>query len=317
MTRCKICQNSSGNKIHTAYEMYFGLREQFEYVECASCGCLQIKEVPKNLEKYYPINYYSYQLKSNPRKTPIRTFLRRQRSKYCLFGNNKIWPLRSNKYSSFKWFKKTNVKFDSSILDVGCGNGKLLNRMQRNGFHNLTGVDPFIKENLFYQNGVKVLKKEILELEGQFDLIMCHDSFEHMPQPLDVLKKFYELLKPNKFVLIKIPVASCFAWRHYGVNWFALDAPRHLFLHTIKSIKLLSKQARFKIVDIEFDSTENQFIYSELYLKDIPLVASSKYLHDSHRPIFSKQQIKAFKAKAEELNRKNDGDHACFYLYKE
>ena len=203
------------------------------------------------------------------------------------------------------------------VLDVGCGNGRLLNRMQRSGFHNLMGVDPFIKEDLFYQNGVRVLKKEIVELEGQFDLIMCHDSFEHMPNPLDVLKKFNELLKPNKYVLIKIPVASSFAWRHYGVNWFALGAPSHLFLHTIKSIRLLCKQAGFKVSDIEFDSNENQFIYSELYLKDIPFVDSSKYLKDSHQPIFSQKQIEAFKVKAKELNKNNNGDHACFYLYKE
>jgi len=260
--------------------MSIGSKEPFEYVECASCGCLQIKEIPNNIEKYYRENYFPHRLMKNPKNTPIRTFFRRQRSKYCLFGNNKLWPLRSRKYSSFKWFKKTNVKFDSSILDVGCGNGRLLNRMQRSGFHNLMGVDPFIKEDLFYQNGVRVLKKEIVELEGQFDLIMCHDSFEHMPNPLDVLKKFNELLKPNKYVLIKIPVASSFAWRHYGVNWFALGAPSHLFLHTIKSIRLLCKQAGFKVSDIEFDSNENQFIYSELYLKDIPFVDSSKYLKD-------------------------------------
>ena len=85
--------------------------------------------------------------------------------------------------------------------------------MTRDGFQNLTGIDPFIKENLIYPNGVKVLKKCIFELEGQFDLIISNDSLEHS-NPLIVLHKFYELLKHNKFVLIKIPVASSFAWRH-------------------------------------------------------------------------------------------------------
>lgn len=317
MTVCKICKNASGNKSHVAYEMGFGLREPFEYIECASCGCLQIREVPKNLKKYYPEDYYSYQLRKIPGANPVGTFLRRQRSKYCLFGNNKIWPLRSKKYDSFKWFKKTKVKFDSSILDVGCGHGKLLNRMTRDGFQNLTGIDPFIKENLIYPNGVKILKKYIFELEGQFDLIISNDSFEHMPNPLIVLHKFYELLKHNKFVLIKIPVASSFAWRHYGVNWVALDAPRHLFLHTIKSIQLLSKHAGFKILDIKFISTKRQFIYSELYRKDISFVDANKYLQDSRHPIFSKKQIEDFKAQAKELNRNSDGDQALFYLYKE
>jgi SAM-dependent methyltransferase len=297
--------------------MMLGFRDEFEYFECASCGCLQIKTIPWDLSRYYPEKYYSYQTKKNHRKNPIRTLLRRQRSKYCLFGKNKLWPLRSDKYGSFSWFKRMKIKFNSAILDVGCGAGKLLIRMHRDGFYNLMGVDPFIKESIFYRNGVKILKKHIYELEGSFDCIIFNHSFEHMPQPLNVLKKIYELLKPDRYVLIRIPVAASYAWRHYGVNWVALDAPRHLFLHTVRSIQLLSKQARFEVVEIEFDSTEFQFLGSELYLRNIPLKDRSLYLKNSQNSIFSEKQLQEFKNKAIQLNAANDGDQACFYLYKE
>ena len=132
---CRVCQNSAGNRIFTAREMMFGSRETFDYIECASCGCIQIIEIPADIEKYY---HY-------PQK-PIRTYLRRQRSKVCLLGKNKLWPLCSKKYGSFSWFRKTNTTFDSKILDVGSGYGKLLLRMQRDGFLNLTGVDPYIED---------------------------------------------------------------------------------------------------------------------------------------------------------------------------
>ena len=131
------------------------------------------------------------------------------------------------------------------------------------------------------------------------------------------MKKFYELLKPDRYVLIRIPVAASYAWRHYGVNWVALDAPRHLFLHTVRSIRLLSKQAGFKVVDIEFDSTEFQFLGSEFYLRNIPLKDRSLYLKNPQNSIFSEKQIQEFKDKAIKLNEENDGDQACFYLYKE
>ena len=299
--------------------MLFGLRETFEYLECASCGCLQIKEVPDDLSKYYPEGYYSHQIKKNPQKNPLRTFVRRQRSRYCLYGKNALWPLRSGKYGSFSWFKKTKTDFDSAVLDVGCGNGKLLNRMQRDGFRNLTGVDAYIKKSLFYRNGVKVLKTDILdpELAGSFDLIMSHHSFEHMSQPLEVLKKFHTLLKPDRFVLLRTPVAASYAWHHYGVNWFALDAPRHLFLHTAASMELLSARAGFKVADIEFDSTETQFLHSELYVKNIAFKDMDRYLQNSQSPVFSKPQIEEFKARAAELNNTGQGDQACFYLYKQ
>jgi 2-polyprenyl-3-methyl-5-hydroxy-6-metoxy-1,4-benzoquinol methylase len=315
---CRICQNSVGNRIFTAREMMFGSRETFDYIECASCGCLQIIEIPSDIEKYYyyPQTFYSLEIRKNPKKKPIRTYLRRQRSKFCLSGKNKTWPLHSTRYGSFRWFKKTKITFDSKILDVGCGYGKLLFRMQRDGFLNLTGVDPYIKEDISYRNGVKVFKKHVFELNGQYDLIMSHHSLEHMPQPLDVLKKIYELLKPNRYAIIRIPIASSYSWRHYGVNWVALDAPRHLFSHTTKSMQLLSKKAGFIVADIDFDSTERQFIISELYSKGIALKDSNYYLRNPRRSIFSKEQIEAFKAKAIELNAKGDGDQACFYLYK-
>ncbi len=318
MSTCGICHNDRDNNVYTAHEMLFGSGESFEYIECASCGCLQIKEIPNNLSKYYPHNYYSYSIKENPKKKPVRTLLRRQRSRYCLYGKNTLRWVKSSKYGSFNWFKKTNINFDSAILDVGCGNGKLLNRMQRDGFRDLTGVDPFIEESLFYKNGVQVLKKNILDLDatGQFDLIMSHHSFEHMPQPLNVLKKFHALLKPQRFVLIRTPVAVSYAWRRYGVKWFALDAPRQLFLHKVASMELLSIQAGFKVANIEFDSTATQFLHSELYIKNIPFKDKKRYLEDVQSPLFSKQQIEEFKARASKLNDTGQGDQACFYLYK-
>ena len=318
MGACAICDNDRNNKAYTANEMLFGSREAFEYIECASCGCLQIKEIPDDLGQYYPENYYSYEVKKEPTKKPLRTFLRRLRSRYCLYGKNSMRWMKSSKYGSFNWFKKTNIHFDSAILDVGCGQGKLLNRMHRDGFRDLTGVDPFIAESLFYKNGVRVLKTNILDLDsqGQFDLIMSHHSFEHMPQQLEVLKKFHVLLKPQRFVLIRTPVAASYAWRRYGINWFALDAPRHLFLHTAASMELLSTQSGFKVADIEFDSTETQFLHSELYSRNIAFKDKDHHLENAQSPMFSKQQIEEFIAMAKELNEEGQGDQACFYLYK-
>ncbi len=92
------------------------------------------------------------------------------------------------------------------------------------------------REMMFgYSSGVRVLRKHVAELDGAFDFIMLHHSFEHMPDPLPTLQKRYSLLKPDRYVLISM---------------------------------------------------------------------------------FSPDDIRWFRARAAELNALQDGDQACFYLYK-
>jgi predicted SAM-dependent methyltransferase len=145
---------------------------------------------------------------------------------------------------------------------------------------------------------------------------MLNHSFEHMPDPLSVLKKLYEIVSPGKYVMIRIPVADCHAWEKYNVNWVALDPPRHLFVHTTKSMEMLAKESGFELARIMHDSNEKQFWGSEQYLKDIPLLDSKSYFENPNNSIFTKKQIKVYRAKTRELNKKHQGDAACFYLYK-
>jgi hypothetical protein len=56
---CAICGNDADNRIFTAREMMFGLRESFDYLECSKCGCLQQLDVPEDLSRLYD-NYYSF-----------------------------------------------------------------------------------------------------------------------------------------------------------------------------------------------------------------------------------------------------------------
>jgi SAM-dependent methyltransferase len=313
--RCKVCDNTNDNRLYVAKEMMFGFRDEFEYIECSACGCLQLKTIPANIEKYYPDNYYSYASKgedhmiqsSLPKK--LKRLLKKQLLDFYLQGNGFIGKMLSGKFESYyPWIRKNMVKSNSAILDVGCGSGELLLRMYNDGFRNLTGVDPFIKEDIHYKCGITIHKKQLDELTGKYDLVMLHHAFEHMDEPAAVLKKINRLLNPGGMLLIRIPIADSFAWKKYGVNWVQLDAPRHFFLHTNKSMKILSQQSAFELSDVFYDSWSLQFYGSEKYLKDIPL--------RDEREIFSKEEMEKFEQEAHELNNKKQGDAACFYLRK-
>ncbi len=145
---------------------------------------------------------------------------------------------------------------------------------------------------------------------------MMNHSFEHMPNQLEVLINLHNILETGGYLMIRIPIVDKYSWRKYGLNWIAIDPPRHYYLHTEKSIELLANKSGFKLEYVDYDSTDFQFIGSEQVLKGIPLRSSESYFHNKKESIFTKKEIKKFKAKAQQLNKDKDGDFAVFYLRK-
>jgi ubiquinone/menaquinone biosynthesis C-methylase UbiE len=206
------------------------------------------------------------------------------------------------------------VKSDSSILDIGSGVGSLILNLRNKGFKDITGTDIFIKNDILYDDHLRILKKELKDIEGKFDFIMLNHSFEHMPDQDEVLKHLYRLIKPSKTVMIRIPVKTDYIWNRYGVNWGSIDAPRHFYLHTLKSMEIIAKKNNFRVEEVIFDSGIFQFFSSEQYIKDIPLRSAKSYYLKNKNSIFSKSEIKKFQKMAKELNNTRQGDGACFYL---
>ncbi len=317
MLCCRICTNSEGNLSFTVREMMFGFRDKFEYYQCAECGCLQIAEIPQNIAKYYPQDYYSFNTnKDSLLKSAYmegKQYLENKIAKQSLGQENLIGKLFAKKYDSFtwpEWLKIAQVEQDRAILDVGCGAGDLLLKMQKAGFSKLTGIDPYLNQDIHYENKVAILKCSLNELTEKYDFIMLNHSFEHMDDPLLTLKNIHRLLFSERFALIRIPVVQCHAWETYGVNWYQLDVPRHFFLHTRKSMELLAAQAGFTVSKIIYDSTGAQFWMSEGYGRDIPFVEQLK------SPPVSRSARNKFDEKAKALNKEGRGDQACFFLQK-
>lgn len=319
--QCKICGNSSNNQSFIVREMMFGTREKFTYFKCSSCGCLQIAEIPEDITKFYPKDsYYSYQYPES--KNTFRQKLKKRVKCFCFnvfYCYKNLFFLKRLPYfrtlEAMGWVKlllqEKAIKKTSAILDVGCGAGLLLQEMNNWGFKNLTGIDPFIEKdisNIVNGRGYKVLKESAFEHNGFYDLIMLHHAFEHIDNPLQILKRLHEMLSPQGILLIRIPVSDCYVWRKYGINWFQIDAPRHFFLHTTSSMTLLSKEAEFVFKQVIYDSTEAQFIQSEKYCKDIPFFENLGFMPSNY--------LQNCKKQARLLNQMMDGDQACFLFQK-
>lgn len=316
-TKCISCGNSSDYQLHVVKEMMYGLREEFKYFECLNCGCLQIVNIPVNLEKYYLNNYYSFSeiYKSNDLSKKIRFFSMNELNRYSFFGTGILGRCINMKYNSpeGELLRKLGIRKDWSILDVGCGAGIWLFSLCKIGFNNLYGVDPFVSKDID-EGSVHIKRGKIYDITQKFDLIRSHHSFEHISDQYETLLKMKEILTSKGICIIAMPVKTEFIWKKYGTNWVQIDAPRHLIIHTVTSFKMLTQKAGFEVSDVIFNSTAFQFLGSEKYLKDIPLRSNKSHSVNPQNSIFSKKMISYYKQEAKRLNRESQGDQAIFVL---
>jgi SAM-dependent methyltransferase len=313
-TACRICGNTAGNRRYAAREMMLGLRDEFSYLECRACGCLQLEQIPDDMAKYYPASYYSL-----TQHGWLKTFLRRSWALHAYQRPNPVGWLLSElvvPHEAVLAIRRTGLGKNAAILEVGCGSGRLLLDLAWLGFTNLTGVDPFITQDIRHPDGLTILKQRVEAMTGEFDLVMLHHSFEHTDQPLTVMQAVSRLLKPGGYAIFRIPVVSSFAWRQYGVNWANLDAPRHFFLHTFESMRLLADQSGLQLLETLHEGNDEQFWVSEEYARDIPRSDPRSLKSNLLKMMLAFPKIRRCKAKAKELNLKRQGDLVCFHFQK-
>lgn len=333
LLKCRICENTDRNTIYKVREMMLGLRDTHNYFECADCGCLQIVEVPENIQEYYPSDdYYSYDVVKPI--TGIKGKLIRNRDRFAATGKGILGGVMQQiqPHDKLPSLQHADVTLDSKILDVGCGAGHLLHSMKEAGFTNILGIDPFNTEDIQYDNGLTIIKNSIHDLpknsnqesntgdlnaaKGGWDLIMFNHSYEHVYDQVEVLEKTWDLLKPGGICMLRIPTVTSWAWRHYSEDWVQLDAPRHFFLHSIKSVHMLAEKTGFELKNVEYDSFAFQSWGSEQYKQDIALHDENSYAVNPEKSPFNAEEIKSYTEHSKVLNKAKAGDQAAFYLKK-
>ena len=305
----------------TLRENLHATKEMFSYFQCSNCGCIQIAEIPADIGKYYPTDYYAFNAEGGNKYVDKKLdFFRKTQAEYLIHGKNKflgsLFTIGFPAPKVFTWIRNLKLSKSDKVLDIGCGTGATLKQMYQLGYLHLTGADPFIEKDYYFSDTFKIYKTDPLELDeaNKFDCIMMHHSFEHMEHEAPVLKKAKRLLKPGGKILIRIPIYSKPLLDKYGINLASLDAPRHFYVHSVKSMKIMLGQAGLNLDKVDYDADEFSFWASEEYIKDICSSDENSYAKDRKKSIFSKKEIKVFKKEIQKLNDQGQSDCAAFYI---
>jgi 2-polyprenyl-3-methyl-5-hydroxy-6-metoxy-1,4-benzoquinol methylase len=317
---CPVCGNSDAKTLHSFRDNMFGTPGEYPYAECPGCGLLWQLNVPQELSEYYrnsgeQESYYSF----NPKRIGgLQALLKRLRLQHAVSGKGLLGKLAVKRWGEpaiADWIRHTGVTQRDAILDVGCGGGGVLREFEIAGYTHLYGIDPFLPADV-QRGALQLQKRDISEEQRRFDLVMFHHSFEHVRDPRVVLHHTQRLLHPGGKLLIRTPVGQTYAWRTFGKDWFQLEAPRHLFIHSVKSLTVLAEEAGFELQDVQFDSSDFMFWTSIQDQHGIALRSPNSYDVDPAKSMFSPDEINEFRTKAQSLNRDNDGDAAAFYFVR-
>lgn len=277
---CRVCGERGAFLSYLVREMLNGTKDEFEYFVCDNCGCLQISDVPDNLGEYYGNTYYSFGFEAGQSSD----------------------------------FDQPADSFDK-ILDVGCGSGKWLYNAAKAGCTNLYGCDPFLENEIRYGDRVQIKNCSIHEMDGDesFDMIMMQDSFEHVTDPKETLDSAFRLLKNDGTLFLSLPVFPNLAFDMFETHWYQLDAPRHIILHSLKSLNILAEQCNFTVTGHKYDSINSMLVYSFFYQNGIP---KSKFTDELVRTYFSDDAILKINSTVDSANKNNKGDHIKMTMRK-
>ena len=192
------------------------------------------------LPRIYPPSYHSYIL--DEAVGSRGSFITRMRQKA---GARRFAPIMRH--------TKSFQKID--LLDVGCGNGWLLQVIksldpERIETFGIEISEPVCEAARKLGHTIYCGRFEDIDLDRSFDVINLTHVIEHVSDPRLVVRKAYEAIKPGGLLVLETPNVGAIEWPWFKKsNWGAYHIPRHWVLFDHDTIQNLGAAEGFTMID--------------------------------------------------------------------
>jgi SAM-dependent methyltransferase len=258
---CPLCGAREVDTLGWLHDVALGVPGRFPLARCRRCGLLQqnprVRE--DQLERAYPDDYPPH-----TRDAEMPRILRHD-------GPSVHWALarwlgyrhldvRDPGARARAWARLHRRKIQDNfppwlgqgrLLDVGCANGRFLNRMKIVGW-GVAGVeiDPVaaakakaVTPDVFVGDPV-----DAPFASASFDVITSFHVVEHLTRPLAALTRMLAWLAPGGLMIVEVPNAGGVGGRMFGRYWSGLDFPRHLTHFTPATMAAMVERAGGRVV---------------------------------------------------------------------
>ena len=276
---CDICGGTDSRVLYTSHDRLHGCPGTYTGVKCRRCALVYLNPRPTaaSLTGYYPPEYECYRDEARASHLPPprarSTWVKRvafhlrleHTARRQWFGYpaqaGEGWYQRSPRlapllkllsYPASCWLDVTPCPRPGRVLDIGCGNGKTLDRFSAEGWRT-SGVElnPSIAERA-RQRGHDVFCGELAGAkfpEAHFEAVIIEHTLEHVGSPVALIREVHRILQPGGYFKIVVPNFGGLLARTFGQDWYMLDVPRHLYQFTPRTLRRLLESNGF-IVDL-------------------------------------------------------------------
>ncbi len=151
------------------------------------------------------------------------------------------------------------------VLDVGSAWGEFLIHFRPDS----KGIEVLPESVKFSKSlGLNVseynFEDEWQEKPGSFDAIWCSNVLKHVVAPHILLRRFYDTLKPDGLIFIRVPTIPS-SWIYLKLNkiflgFLGYEAVQHINAFTRKTVEFTIERAGFKVIESNIFLPKNKFL---------------------------------------------------------
>ena len=267
---CDLCRSDESEVVICQRDLLLEVtKDEFTIVRCRRCGLIYLNPRPSKelLGSYYPTVYYPpVQARPRPQLQQRAKKLSARMKRWALedyYGYPPtcapgwwrlvrpvlLWPDKSLR--EWKGRHPLPWRGEGKVLDVGCGAGGNLKNLQDQGWDphgiEISEVAAAHARELVAGNIHTGTLESTPFSPKSFDLVLMSHSLEHLPSPVEALRRVHRLLKDDGLLVISVPNVDSLEFRLFGRWWFHLDPPRHLYHFNKRSLSGVLAQAGFRL----------------------------------------------------------------------
>jgi SAM-dependent methyltransferase len=127
------------------------------------------------------------------------------------------WWFASRRDAVYDLIRSLKLPIEEAILEIGCSGGPLMQRLRKQGYTDVTGIDVSTSAINRRVPHVSVMDRTVLKFEDtRFNLVIASHVLEHIEEEGKALREWARVLRPIKRLIIFVQ-AHFYLWSEHNM----------------------------------------------------------------------------------------------------